>query len=416
MAFFRFPHPWDPRYALPGAVLSEPPGRGTLVTKGLRRGTIDTVRTSPGKWAVPGYVMSESGQGAITTAPLPRRFVDAKAPDYLARSKIIARRPPVKRATISVGRGSLSGTVFDKPTLGNVASFRRTRRGPFLALGDVWELEHKTVTVQILGVPVSVTKVNVPIGGWEYMAFTKSGPVTATVSKTKVPKELAEKINSALSSKTKTLLQANPGLSKTPLVLLDQAKRSLGLIGDSEFYRQNAAKLKSAGFGDLAERTRHLMVGKLSSIDGTDVFGKHWIIVVEELAFSYKMTIQTVSDPSPLTQLAFLVAKPVEVIIKTGVDVTKLGVEAALKVLDKIMQTACAAAKTELAPLAGVAVGTAYGAPPQFGAQAVQIVASLCGQKPAELPVASVGGGFPLLPIAIAGAGALLLIMGMRDE
>ena len=416
MAFFQFPHPWDPRYALPGNVRTEPPGRGTLVTKGLRRGTIDTVRTPRGKWAVPGYVMSESGQGAIVTKGLPRRFVDAKAPDYLAKSKIITRRPSVKRAGIKVGRGSLSGTVFDGSTLGGFASRRRARRSPFSGLGDLWDVEHEPTVVTVLGVPFHLYKFRLPIGGWTFMAITKNGRPTASVLKSNVPKELAEKINSAITKKATELLKANPSLAQTPAVLLDQAKRAIGLVGDSEFYRKSIDQLTKIGASDLAKAAQHLVVGKVTSLDGVDVFGKNWIFQVEEIDGKYyHLTIFVTSDPSPLGQLAFLIAKPLEIIIKAGIDVTKYGAEAALKALDKIMQTACAAAKSDLAPLTGAAVSTAYGAPPQVGAQAVQIVASVCGQKPVAPPPMAIPSKLPILPIAIAGAGVLLIIMGMRE-
>lgn len=406
MAFFQFPHPWDPRYALPGSVRAEPAGRGTLVTQGLRRGTIDTVRTPRGRWAVPGYVMTESGQGAITTAGLPRRFVDVKAPDYLARSQVITRRRAV--ASSRPGLGSLSGTVFSRPTL---ASPRRARQRPFLALGDdAW----KSRNVTVLGVTFTVVEINTGIGGAQLLPVKgKDGPAsTVTISKARVPAELAAVINSKLSVKAKELLKANPGYAKTPLLLLSAAKHSLGLIGDSDFFK----KYNNGFTGDIAKQLRHLVVAKLSTVGGTDVWGKNWIFQVEEIGSSYKLSIVTTSDANALEKIALVITKPLAVIIKTGVDVVKTGVEGALSALQKIMDTACAAAQDDLGVLTGAAVSTAYGAPPQVGAQAVQIVGAICkGPTAPAPPPPMVVPSVPILPIAIAAAGVLLIAMGLRE-
>lgn len=43
MAFYHFPHPYNPGYAVPDYVLAEPPGRGTFTTAWLPRGTISQV-------------------------------------------------------------------------------------------------------------------------------------------------------------------------------------------------------------------------------------------------------------------------------------------------------------------------------------------------------------------------------------
>jgi hypothetical protein len=40
MSFYHLPHPYNPHYAIPDYVMAEPPGRGTITTKWLPRGTI----------------------------------------------------------------------------------------------------------------------------------------------------------------------------------------------------------------------------------------------------------------------------------------------------------------------------------------------------------------------------------------
>lgn len=115
MAQFRFPqHPWDPNYRLPPSVRAEPPGRGTITTKGLDRRFIDSPPVSSFGYAAPGYVMSEQpGRGAFVTNMLPRRFVDAKPPDYLAAWQARKRAKMAKRPATGA-RGSLSGGIFDR--------------------------------------------------------------------------------------------------------------------------------------------------------------------------------------------------------------------------------------------------------------------------------------------------------------
>jgi hypothetical protein len=130
MAQFQRPNPYQPSYATPNYVYGEPPGRGTLTTKGLPRGTIDTAdaHQTQANFAVPGYVLSETqGRGAYGTKMLPRRFVDTLAPDDLAR-------PFPNR------QGSLSGTVFSKKTLtgsslGDVTAYGDRQRDPFKLYG-----------------------------------------------------------------------------------------------------------------------------------------------------------------------------------------------------------------------------------------------------------------------------------------
>jgi hypothetical protein len=130
MAQFQRRNPYQPGYATPNYVYGEPPGRGTLTTKGLPRGTIDTVdaHRSRGGYAIPGYVLSETqGRGAYDTDMLPRRWVDTKTPDTLMRP-------------FPEEKGSLAGTVFSKKTLngsslGDVNAYGRRQNNPFRLYG-----------------------------------------------------------------------------------------------------------------------------------------------------------------------------------------------------------------------------------------------------------------------------------------
>jgi len=85
---FRQPHPWDPKYALPENVLTEPPRFGTHTTKYLARRTIDApALPSPWKpgYAYPSYLRAEPlGRGVFRTAYTPRKTVDTLVPSYLS--------------------------------------------------------------------------------------------------------------------------------------------------------------------------------------------------------------------------------------------------------------------------------------------------------------------------------------------
>ena len=84
---FRHPHPWEPGYALPKHVVSEPPLRGTHTTKYKPRRSIDAPWI-PSPWrtgyAYPGYLKKEPlGRGVYRTKYLPRRTVSMLPPREL---------------------------------------------------------------------------------------------------------------------------------------------------------------------------------------------------------------------------------------------------------------------------------------------------------------------------------------------
>lgn len=84
MAQFRRPHPWDPHFALPGNVMAEPPGRGTLTTAQLPRKTISgRPKDWTGGFALPAYLKHEpSGRGAVHTHWARRKTI----PQYIPKS------------------------------------------------------------------------------------------------------------------------------------------------------------------------------------------------------------------------------------------------------------------------------------------------------------------------------------------
>jgi len=88
MAQYRQPNPYDPHFALPGNVLAEAPGRGTLVTQQIPRKTFFAPGYIPAAWnpnfAVPKYAELEpEGRGAIHTHPLRRKTIPTLIPDAL---------------------------------------------------------------------------------------------------------------------------------------------------------------------------------------------------------------------------------------------------------------------------------------------------------------------------------------------
>jgi hypothetical protein len=84
VAQYRYNNPYNAGFALPSNVMAEPPGRGTLVSDMLPRGTISTIHGWTGGYEVPEYIRQETpGRGARTTAWLPRGTIPLKVPDAL---------------------------------------------------------------------------------------------------------------------------------------------------------------------------------------------------------------------------------------------------------------------------------------------------------------------------------------------
>lgn len=80
MAQLRLPHPYDPRFALPGNVLAEPPGRGTLTTVQMPRKTFSSPPSGwTGGFHLPEYIASEpTGRGAVHSHWARRRTIPMK--------------------------------------------------------------------------------------------------------------------------------------------------------------------------------------------------------------------------------------------------------------------------------------------------------------------------------------------------
>jgi hypothetical protein len=435
MAQFQRRNPWDPRYSTPEYVYGEPPGRGTVTTKGLRRGTIDV--TQPHRpvsnWAVPGYVLAEvPGRGAYDTRGLPRRWVDTKAPDDFMKP-YPAARPAV--------RGSLSGTVFSKRTLsgsslGSVSSYSargRARRRPFA--GDLGSYEGLGDTISnwvgadvvLFGVKFRVSRgSNYPVEKSKWPYIGRAGGVlgegrgaSVLVPKTKVPKELFKIIDDKLGAELQKLIKSDKSLAGDPRGLLLKAKQNLGLIGPS---KSATAIMKMLGNMSLESYSKkwppHLILGKLTEVNGIEVYGKNWTIDVEEVArgTGYKLTIYVVPNTSTLGKISNVIGKPFELVggLITGyVDMVENGIEAAMDALAKLAEIACKAAQNDLVQLTGQVAATAKGGPAggaafQAGNAIIQKACSGGSAGPAVVqPKKS------MLPWILAGGGVLLVVLAV---
>lgn len=233
------------------------------------------------------------------------------------------------------------------------------------ALGFVQDFG--TITISILGVPFAVTKLGITptkITGYQIKQ------TTATVSKSKVPAALAKEIDKRLAAEVKRLVTDSfigRTLARNPAKLLDQAKRTLGLIGENKVTRYIREKFGATAASKVC--AKHLVVAKIATLGGVEVTGKHWLVDVEDLGSSYRVKLCMVSNPSELEQVAGAIAWPIEQVVKVGakvVDLAKDGIEALVKALEAAFKMLCQLAQSKLGDLAQEAAvayatgGTAY--------------------------------------------------------
>lgn len=114
MAHFRSKHPWDPGYVLPGSVLAEPPGRGTLTTVQAPRKTIQGNTYIPNAWqggyALPKYIKKEPwGRGAVSRKWAPRKTIQQTIPESLAGITDIVTKPMEWGAKVVGKVGDVAG-------------------------------------------------------------------------------------------------------------------------------------------------------------------------------------------------------------------------------------------------------------------------------------------------------------------
>lgn len=96
MAQYRIPHPYDARFAIPGNVMAESPGRHTLTTAQRPRRSFDSSGYIPPAWSahfdLPEYVKAENqGRGAATTMQARRRTISQRLPDALGSTPLAYR-------------------------------------------------------------------------------------------------------------------------------------------------------------------------------------------------------------------------------------------------------------------------------------------------------------------------------------
>lgn len=122
MAQYRTPHPYDAHFALPANVMTEPPGRGTMVTAQLPRRTFfEGMKNWTGcGYAIPDYIMAEPpGRGAAGTYQRRRKTIPMRIPESLGAFAPETLKPgflgdPYKEYGVRVAK-QLMGTIHEVP-------------------------------------------------------------------------------------------------------------------------------------------------------------------------------------------------------------------------------------------------------------------------------------------------------------
>jgi hypothetical protein len=478
LAQFQRPNPYQPGYATPNYVYGEPPGRGTLTTKGLPRGTIDNAEahTRLGGFATPGYVLAETpGRGVYATNMLPRRFVDALAPDDLARPF------PDRR------QGSLSGTVFSERTLtgsslGDTSSYGRKETNPFKLYGieaAQW-IENRILKNPRLSPDEKKRRIRQVLDridpslrhaiGKKAEAFRQQGDSPHVAFR----KALAAALAEGLMNEVQGLGRKGRGLSGLGSTsrLFKSRLRGVGALGSTSSAPQ---KIKIDVGGAQFEVTRYAdgtMEGTKtykspgglqglhlpSAVDaafraafkkwsGVNILGfKPWEWVVDGkmpliqfgspkhgVYLKLSPQVRTQADADKITSAVLTIKKlppPDKNWIEKGIDawvgvtllpfkivgaVVGAGVDLVEDVVEKVGGLACKVVNSDLGVVAAGTAGAVYGGGPA-GAQAGMMGAQL-GQSlcgKTQPPPPVETSSFPILPLALAAGGVVLVYLAVK--
>jgi len=126
MAFYHLPNPWNPHYAIPKYVMAEPPGRGTFTTRQLPRGWVDAL--------APDYIAKPVRQSGATAAGCSSCGLgDYAIPSYMGPA-YQQRLGFTRKQSGGTYKAETSGLGFVKKMDGGVIKGELAR--PSSALGD----------------------------------------------------------------------------------------------------------------------------------------------------------------------------------------------------------------------------------------------------------------------------------------
>ncbi len=419
MSHFQYPHPWDPGFAVPKYVLAEPQGRGTFTTKQEPRGTIGTVpknrmvynRT---RWATPNYAQGRYGENPLVTKMIPRRTVSLLAPDFFSRPAAVG----------SVLDGSSLGNDFRvgssgdpirafgeqgaKQILDKVKRLPRAKRAQGLreALGPTLnaEVEKKMAAQRAKGVaPKEALRraLAASLANLLGEEFTRLGKTAAPVS---VELSGGYSATGAASSVTIKTITEKPQTFTVTSGGWDELKKQLHSVVVEKFLKKLYGLRQAQGGATGGTALNYLMTGKIpiarvSKPEGYGIYVKFDKNYDYQLDKVKKVTVWVQKIP------------PTNDVIDLVGDIVTFPIDVALKVADKAMdKLAPLACRVASHPAGQIAAGAAGG---PAGAAGAQVVAGMC---PQNTPPISTGaaGGFPVLPIAIAAGGVLLLVLVLK--
>jgi hypothetical protein len=364
MPNYNLPTPWNPGYALPDYVASEPTGRGTFTTGYIERGTIDTL-----------------------------------LPDVFG-SPLNARGGSLKG---KAGLGSLGGC-----SLGDMV-------GPVSGLGGAVAV--KTSSTQIGTAPL-------PKPGFPGDPIAAYGR-TAAAALTSSVKALDPSLRTPT---LKAVLDAiNPDLFATAASKATALQKKKGIGAGPALEKALAATLADGFAKELIDAGKTGTVKVVSQV-GLGMYGDTAVqMAMGGLWSAVKNTASSVGNAVKDAGKAVISApgKAVDAVKDAGKAVgsavssaAKKVVSAAGKALNKLASVACTVLKSPIAPMAAGAAGAAYGAPPQAGAMGVEVAKGFCKQEaiPPVPPQEIIQqGGIP--PVVLIGGGlaaAALLFVALK--
>lgn len=359
MAQYRTPNPYNAGFALPANVLVEPPGRGTVTTNQLARGTFSGAPTSwTGGFALPDYVRAE---------PTKRGAMHA----YDARRKTIPSLVP--------------------ETLGN-----------YYALGDVGSSDPIQAYGQRAAEYILGTIKRVPVE-FRWIALealleeTEPGLYETVTKRANEYKEKGMNSKEAVAAALASSMSA--GLA-SEMIKMGQGK---------------APEVRSqVGLAYYGDSSRQLALGNLwGSITGA----------VRKVGGAVKSGVKTAASTAkstvswPVRQGIKAVKKGAEYVEKGAQKAWEWGKQA----VDKLGELACGVMNNPAAGVAVGAAAASQGIPPQAGMAAVEIGKGFCNQsdtppvpQPQLMQPQSYGPPKWLLPVGLGTAGLVVVVLLAR--
>jgi hypothetical protein len=370
MPNYNLPSPWNPGYALPDYVQSEPPGRGTFTTGYIERGTIDTLLPN---------IFGSPGEGGALKG---------------------------KR-----GLGSLGGC-----SLGDMV-------GPVSGLGS--PAQPGTSILRSTGGKAPTALLKPGFRGDPIAAYGKTAAAKLVSSI-----QVLDPAVRSLALKA-VLDQINPSLYPTIASKATALQKKTGIGAKVALERAMAASLANGFAAELVEAGKTGTVKMVSQV-GLGMYGPVAVnMALGGLLSSITSGVKSVAGAvggavkSGANAVTGTVGSGVKVVKDAGKAVGGAVKDAATTAygwgktaLEKLGSIACTVLKSPLAPAAASAAGAAYGVPPQASAAGVDVAKGFCKSEAIpEVPPQEIiqqGGISPIILIGGGLAAAALLFVALK--